>query len=299
MGDQNWLINFLGFLVLSCFFIFKFFFFKFLKKSLPPGPPSIPIIGHLHLLKQPIHRTLDELSKKYGHIMFLKFGFRNVVVISSPEAIEECFKKNDVVFANRPLLIAGKHLDYNNKSIGFSSYGNHWRNARRLATLEFLSVNRLNMYTSVRRDELCLLLKNLYEKSPQKKIGLRPKFTEFSFNIVTRMIAGKRFYGEDAMSKEAREFREIICEVEELLGVSNLSDYLPILRWLDFEGLKQRMNVLKKKMDKFLQSLLDEQRRIKNDIQTNVQPPAGSAVHSMFPSKFTRPLLKIYYTCFV
>uniref|UniRef100_A0A6N2KGN2 Reverse transcriptase Ty1/copia-type domain-containing protein n=1 Tax=Salix viminalis TaxID=40686 RepID=A0A6N2KGN2_SALVM len=75
--------------------------FKFLlptgkkSKNLPPTPPSIPIIGHLHLLKQPIHRTLENLSRKYGPIVFLRFGSRSVIVVSSPSLAEECFTKNE------------------------------------------------------------------------------------------------------------------------------------------------------------------------------------------------------------
>ncbi|KAK9946443.1 hypothetical protein M0R45_011908 [Rubus argutus] len=52
------------------------------RKILPPSPPSIPIIGHLHLLrnkKEPLHRTFHKLSQKYGHVLFLRLGFRNLL----------------------------------------------------------------------------------------------------------------------------------------------------------------------------------------------------------------------------
>ncbi|XLR56359.1 hypothetical protein S83_007031 [Arachis hypogaea] len=80
------------------------------NKNLPPIPTSLPIIGHLHLINQPLHRSLHNLTKKYGHILFLKLGTRNVLVVSSPSAIEECFTNNDIIFANRPQTLAGKHL---------------------------------------------------------------------------------------------------------------------------------------------------------------------------------------------
>ncbi|CAN1274260.1 Isoflavone 2'-hydroxylase, partial [Linum perenne] len=98
---------------------------------LPPSPPSLPFIGHLHLLKEPIHRTLQTLSTKYGQIYFLSMGVRNVVVVSSPSLVEECFNKNDIVLANRPFLVAGKILHYNYTTVGAAPYGPHWRDLRR------------------------------------------------------------------------------------------------------------------------------------------------------------------------
>lgn len=77
-----------------------------------PSPPSLPFIGHLHLLKEPIHRTLSNLSQKYGPIVALRFGSRPVIVISSWMAAEECFTTNDVVLANRPRLLLGDYLGY-------------------------------------------------------------------------------------------------------------------------------------------------------------------------------------------
>ena len=45
-------------------------------KNLPPSPLSLPITRHFHLLRQPIHRTLEALSPKYGPVFSLSFGSR-------------------------------------------------------------------------------------------------------------------------------------------------------------------------------------------------------------------------------
>ncbi|KAL3525653.1 hypothetical protein ACH5RR_014025 [Cinchona calisaya] len=122
---------------LSIFLIF--ITLKFLSKkgrNLPPSPfPALPIIGHLHLLKPPLYRTFYNLSQKYGPIISLQFGNRLVVVVSSPSAVEECFTKNDVVFANRPRFLVGKYLGYNYTNMIGSPYGDHWRNLRRLGSV--------------------------------------------------------------------------------------------------------------------------------------------------------------------
>lgn len=43
------------------------------NKKLPPSPPRVPIIGHLHLLKPPLFRSLHNLSEKYGPVISLRF----------------------------------------------------------------------------------------------------------------------------------------------------------------------------------------------------------------------------------
>ncbi|GMP69321.1 hypothetical protein CsSME_00028627 [Camellia sinensis var. sinensis] len=244
--------------------VFKLIFSKHAnKRNLPPSPPGLPIIGHLHLLKEPVHRTLHQLSIKYGHVLFLRFGTRKVVVVSSPTAVEECFTKNDIIFANRPNLLAGKILNYNNTTMGFASYGEYWRNLRRLTSLEIFSASRLAMYTTIREEEVRLLLKQLHINSGGEFVAveLRSKLVELSFNIMTRMIAGKRYFGEDKVNEEAKQFRDIMSEVVKLHGNSNLGDYLPVFQWVDFQGVAKKMMTLRKKMDNFYQFLLDEQRK--------------------------------------
>ncbi|GLJ19325.1 hypothetical protein SUGI_0347930 [Cryptomeria japonica] len=97
---------------------------RFKKNSkLRPGPTPWPIIGNLHQLGRLPHRSLYELSKKYGPVMFLRLGSLPCVVVSSSEMAKEFLKTHDLVFANRPSTAGGKLIAYNNKNIGFTSYG--------------------------------------------------------------------------------------------------------------------------------------------------------------------------------
>eukprot|EP00268_Persea_americana_P039250 TRINITY_DN3886_c0_g1_i1.p1 TRINITY_DN3886_c0_g1~~TRINITY_DN3886_c0_g1_i1.p1 ORF type:complete len:512 (-),score=74.31 TRINITY_DN3886_c0_g1_i1:412-1947(-) len=254
----------------ALFFFFSFFLiskFPFTNRSRhlkPPAPPSLPIIGHLHLLKTPFHRSLSDLSHRYGPILSLRFGSRPVVLVTSPAVVEECFTKNDIIFANRPRLLAGKEFGFNYTALVWSSYGPHWRNLRRIATTEILSSKRMNMFSTFRSEEVWILVRDLFRDSDVGKVDLNRKFSELMLNVMMRMIAGKRYYGEKVVDlEEARQFLENTQESVALSGVSNLLDFLPVLRWIGFKGVEKRMIGLVKKRSVILQGMIDEHRKKK------------------------------------
>ncbi|PIA33007.1 hypothetical protein AQUCO_04200032v1 [Aquilegia coerulea] len=253
---------------------FLVFFVLMLKHILyqntdkPSIPFPLPIIGHLHLIKKPLHRTLAKLSDKYGPILFLRYGFRKVLLISSPSVVEECLTKNDIAFANRPHLIVGEHLGYNCTSLVWASYSDHWRNLRRITALEVLSSYRLQLLSSVRTEEVRSLVQQLFGNSDGQnfhKVEFKTMFFELTLNVLMRMIAGKRYYGENLEDlDEAKHFRAIVTESFYLIGTPNLADYLPFLRRFDLQQLEKRMVKSGKARDSFMQKLLDESREKKH-----------------------------------
>ncbi|CAK9320424.1 unnamed protein product [Citrullus colocynthis] len=237
------------------------------RNNLPPSPPSLPIIGHLHLLKKPLHRNFQNLSAKYGPVMSLRLGSKLAVVISSSAAVEECFTKNDVVLANRPRLLIGKYIGYNYTTMIAAPYGDHWRNLRRIGAIEIFSLSRINEFADIRRDEVNRLVRKLSHNSIHQfsKVEIQTAMSELTFNISMRMAAGKRYYGEDVTNEEeARRFRELIKEIVAIAGVSNPGDFLPILNWIS-NGFERKLIQLGKKVDAFLQGLIDEHRRKKEE----------------------------------
>ncbi|KAF8023163.1 hypothetical protein BT93_F0611 [Corymbia citriodora subsp. variegata] len=286
-------------------FFFLLFLFKLQrsnKRNLPPSPPSLPIIGHLLLIKEPVHRTLQSLSDRYGPVLSLSFGSRSVVVVSSPAAVEECFTKNDIVLSNRPRMLSTDIMLYSSTTIGSTLYGAHWRNLRRLTTLEILSPHRLATSLAIRQEEVRLLVKSLYEEvaavaggSGFRRVGMRSRLQELSFNIIMRMVSGKRYFGAiiDAGEEEvASRFKEVITEFFELSGMDP-SDFLPVLRKVvDFRGRERRMVDVAKRSDVILQGMIDELRSRRKRSEGSQEVESKTMIDSMLSEGYSDDIIK-------
>jgi len=92
-------------------------------------------------------------------------------------------------------------------------------------------------------------------------------FSDLTYNNIMRMISGKRFYGEETDMKnveEAREFRDTVSEMLKLMGLSNKGDYLPFLRWFDFQNVEKRLKNISNRYDNILNKILEENRSSKD-----------------------------------
>ncbi|KAL3526834.1 hypothetical protein ACH5RR_011490 [Cinchona calisaya] len=143
--------------------------------------------------------------------------------------------------------------------------------ARQPATSSYRKILGLKQHQlghfSLRKDEIKRLVLKLAENSRHDfaKVEMKSKFAELSFNIIMRMVAGKRYFGEDEDYDEAKRFRGLVKEVVEFGGVSYPGDFLPVLRWIDYRNFEKNLAKLFGKMDAFLEELVDEHRRNKND----------------------------------
>ncbi|KAJ6697257.1 hypothetical protein OIU85_003609 [Salix viminalis] len=121
--------------------------------------------------------------------------------------------------------------------------------------------------SGIRRDEIKQLARRLQQVSRNgfSKVELRSMFTDLTFNIVMRMIAGKRYYGEDVnLIEETNTFKETMKEYADLGGLTNLADVFPIIQRVDYNGFVRKCVGLGKRMDLILQGLIDEHRRDKD-----------------------------------
>ncbi|XP_011081935.1 cytochrome P450 71D95-like [Sesamum indicum] len=221
-------------------------------EKLPPSPPKLPVIGHLHHLVGGLpHHALRRVAQKYGPVLYLKLGEVSAVVISSREATKEVVKLQDPACADRPESIGSKIMWYDYTDIAFSAYNEYWRQMRKICILELLSAKNVKSFGSIRQDEVSRLMKSLQSSSGQA-INLTEKVFAFTSSITCRAAFGKVMRDRDvliAMLKKA----VTMAGGFELADLFPSSKLLHVLSWNKYKLLRMR-----RKLDTILDAILEE-----------------------------------------
>ncbi|XP_048230353.1 cytochrome P450 71B36 [Ricinus communis] len=228
------------------------------NKHLPPGPPKLPIIGNLHQLAGLPHRSLWQLSKKYGPVMLLHFGGVPAVVISSAEAAEEVLKNHDLSCCSRPSLVGARRLSYNYLDLAFSPYGDYWREIRKICVHELFSIKRVQSFQFIRDEEVAALIDSISQSSSAATpVDLTEKFFSLTANITFRLAFGTSF---EATDLEKDRFKNLLDDVEALLGSFSANEYFQHVGWIidRFTGYYAKTENVFHKLDTFFQQIIDD-----------------------------------------
>jgi len=169
-----------------------------------PSPPALPVLGHLHLLKKPLHRSLAALSTRYGEgagLLHLRFGAKRVLLVTSRAVAEECFTVHDVELADRPGLASRRALTQDCPAIAMCSYGPLWLQLRRLATVHALCEHRLAATAGARDAEARAMAAKLWRRAgtgtgAAVTVGVKSAAYEFAANVIMAMVAGTSMTGD-------------------------------------------------------------------------------------------------------
>lgn len=102
------------------------------EKHLPPGPPTLPILGNIHQIpKKGAHFQFTEWAKQYGGIYTLKLGTGTAAVITERRLVKQLVDKKSALYSERPksyvanLISSGDH-------ILLMQHGQQWRSTRKI-----------------------------------------------------------------------------------------------------------------------------------------------------------------------
>ncbi|XP_019085832.1 PREDICTED: cytochrome P450 71B8-like isoform X1 [Camelina sativa] len=196
--------------------------------------------------------------------MLLRFGVVPMVVFSSKEAAKEVRKTHDLETCTRPKLVANGLFSRNFKDIGFTQYGEDWREMKKLVGLELFSPKKHKSFRYIREDEGDLLVKKI-SKSAQTKtlINLRKSFFSFTAGTIFRIAFGQNFREYSFIDMDKLE--ELVLEAETNVCILALTDFLPTgFGWLvdRISGRHSRMNNAFSKLTNFFHHVIDEQLKI-------------------------------------
>ncbi|KAK8289848.1 hypothetical protein V6Z12_D07G220400 [Gossypium hirsutum] len=108
------------------------------QPSLPPGPKPWPIVGNLPKLiinkkktsvSYWIHSFMKEMNTK---IVYIRLGNVHVIPVTCSEISLQFMRKQDAIFASRPLTMATDVLSKGHLTTIFSPLGDQWRKMKRV-----------------------------------------------------------------------------------------------------------------------------------------------------------------------
>ncbi|RWW17820.1 hypothetical protein GW17_00018233 [Ensete ventricosum] len=203
------------------------------------------------------HRSLATLAEtlKATGLMAFSVGVTRFVVSSRPDTAREIL--NSSAFADRPIKESAYELLFH-RAMGFAPFGEYWRNLRRLSTTHLFSPKRIAASGEHRGAIAQQMIRDVMASMEKNGAVEVKKVLHFgSLNNVMATVFGKRF---DFGKGEGMELEELVTEGYELLGEFNWSDHVPLLRWLDPQGIRKRCRGLVSRVNVFVGSLIAEHR---------------------------------------
>nr|KYP42195.1 Cytochrome P450 71D10 [Cajanus cajan] len=209
------------------------------------------------------HHGLAKLSHQYGPLMHIKLGSLSTIVVSSPEMAKEVMKTHDIIFANRPYLLAVDVISYGTKGISFSPYGSYWRQMRKICTFELLTSKRVESFQSIREEEASNLVKEI-GLSEGSSINLSKMINSCSYGLTSRVAFGGK-------SKDQEAFIAVMKDVLKVVSGFSLVDMYPIRGFEVLTGFRSKVEKLHQEVDRILEKIVRDHRETSSETKENIE----------------------------
>ncbi|KAJ9202740.1 hypothetical protein DTO166G4_7308 [Paecilomyces variotii] len=197
-------------------------------KDIPPGPPTLPIIGNIHQMPtRDLHKQLYKWAQVYGPVYSLILGTQTLIVLTSDQAVKDLLDKRSAIYSDRMDMYIGMKLCSGDLRLLMMRYGPRWRMVRKLAH-SLLNINVARSYVPYQ------MLENkqmLFELLTQPKDFLH-HVRRYSNSLTTSMVFGWRAptYNNPDVQQLFDGFEEFA--VVSQTGTASVLDSYPSLRIL-------------------------------------------------------------------
>ncbi|KAJ1693685.1 hypothetical protein LUZ63_010383 [Rhynchospora breviuscula] len=223
-----------------------------------PGPRGLPFIGSMRIKSGLSHLMLDALAKQLGakRLMAFSLGETRAIVSSHPAVAKEILNSPD--FADRPVNHSAYGLMFH-RSIGFAPYGVYWRTLRKIASYHLFCPSQIEVSACHRASIATQMTSYVRSTAPGKTIQVRGVLRRAALYYIMQSVFGKQ-YNLSSNDAEVEQLLWMVDEGYELLGMSNWSDYFPLLAGLDLQRIQSRSANLMPKVNQLVNSIIEEHR---------------------------------------
>ncbi|PCH37164.1 cytochrome P450 [Wolfiporia cocos MD-104 SS10] len=240
---------------------------------LPPGPPKLPIIGNaLQIPKEREWLTFNEWSKQYGEIMHLSAFGRSIIVLSSPNVIDQLLDKRSAIYSDRPTFqMVGEMMGYS-ELLPLSPYGTRHRESRKLI-LTALNSRQASQFSHVHEEKLATFLPRLLRSPEDFRLNIRWLVASIVFQISHGHAVED--FGDPLVQLAERsnhEFSEAIATGAFLVDLVPMLRYVP--DWFPGAGFKKIAKRWRKTMERARDEPYDF---VKSQLEKGVAEPSFTA----------------------
>ncbi|KAL1713887.1 cytochrome P450 [Schizophyllum commune] len=131
---------------------------------LPPGPPSLPIIGGL--LSMPSEKewlTFARWGRKYGDICSVSVLSQTMIIINSPRIATDLLDRRSAIYSDRPSIAFGGDFVGWSRTTVLLPYGARHRASRRLMQQVIGTQSAVHKFDEIEEIEIRKFLNNLLD----------------------------------------------------------------------------------------------------------------------------------------
>jgi cytochrome P450 len=157
-------------------------------KGMPPGPPTIPVLGNLHQLpREDVHVQFRKWAEEYGDIYSVMLGNQRMVVLNSPRAVKDLIDLRSNNYSSRPDMYVGQTLISGGYRLVLMQYDEGWRRARKMIH-NLLNIKTAVNYIPIQELELRQMLADMVKRPNKYHDHVR----RYSTSLVTSITFGWR-----------------------------------------------------------------------------------------------------------
>uniref|UniRef100_A0A0D9XLI4 Cytochrome P450 n=1 Tax=Leersia perrieri TaxID=77586 RepID=A0A0D9XLI4_9ORYZ len=190
------------------------------RRRLPPGPPSLPLIGSTVWLTNSLADAvplLRRLIARHGPVVSLRVGStRLLVFVADRRLAHAALVERGAALADRPSLTSTTLLGENDNLISRASYGATWRLLRRNLVSEMLHPSRVRLFSPARSWVRRVLIEKLRESGDSGAVV--GTFQYAMFCLLVLMCFGERL-DEPAVRAVAAAQRDALLYMSSKMAV--------------------------------------------------------------------------------